>query len=210
MPYRLDENGAHIGVFGNEVKTENRPMMQRWLLDQCRQLRRRVRRRRLPHRPRGAGRRADAALAPREPPGATSSGLGEPWIASADPDFEANPDWDWYKVDAPLTFFQDDARNAFKGPTGEPVADAVASRGYAGGDPLPRESAHARDHQPLARRGRGRTLGHQLPRHPRQLGARRPVREVQRRAPTPGTGAPAWTRPPTASRPPADQRAAPS
>ena len=34
--YRLDENGEHIGAFGNEVKSENRPMTQRWLLDQLR------------------------------------------------------------------------------------------------------------------------------------------------------------------------------
>ena len=37
--YRLlpDQNGTfdHIGVFGNEVKSEDRPMVQRWLLDQC-------------------------------------------------------------------------------------------------------------------------------------------------------------------------------
>ena len=131
--YRLDATGAHIGVFGNETKSENRPMMQRWLLDQCRQLVETF----------GVdGFRIDLAgqtdeqtlrwLRANLP--ADLIWYGEPWIASADPDYEANPSWDWYKVDSPITFFQDDARNAFKGPT-EPVAgDAVASRGFAGGD----------------------------------------------------------------------------
>lgn len=40
---------------------------------------------------------------------------GEPWIAPTDPDVRANTDWAWYKADAPITFFQDEARNAFKG-----------------------------------------------------------------------------------------------
>ncbi|MBM3966930.1 MAG: hypothetical protein FJ308_17965 [Planctomycetes bacterium] len=44
-----------------------------------------------------------------------------------------SPDWGWYKKDAPITFFQDDARNAFKGPTSDPV-DKKTSRGFAGGD----------------------------------------------------------------------------
>ena len=130
--YRLDDEGQHIGVFGNEVKSENRPMMQRWLLDQCRQLVETF----------GVdGFRIDLAGQTDEQTlrwlraslPADLIWYGEPWIASSDPDYEANPAWDWYKVDAPLTFFQDDARNAFKGPT-EPVADPVASRGFAGGD----------------------------------------------------------------------------
>jgi pullulanase/glycogen debranching enzyme len=37
---------------------------------------------------------------------------GEPWIAPSDPDVVANPDWAWYKVDAPITFFQDASRAA--------------------------------------------------------------------------------------------------
>lgn len=138
--YRLDATGAHIGVFGNETKSENRPMMQRWLLDQCRQLVEVF----------GVdGFRIDLAgqtdeqtlrwLRAQLP--ADLIWYGEPWIASSDPDYEANPSWDWYKADAPLTFFQDDARNAFKGPT-EPVAgDAVASRGFAGGDGSQRAAA---------------------------------------------------------------------
>ena len=33
--YRTDNNLEHIGPFGNEVKTEMRPMVQRWVIDQC-------------------------------------------------------------------------------------------------------------------------------------------------------------------------------
>jgi pullulanase/glycogen debranching enzyme len=36
--YRIDDQGNHIGPFGNEVKTEDRPMVQRWLIDQCKAL----------------------------------------------------------------------------------------------------------------------------------------------------------------------------
>ncbi len=36
--YRTNDHLQHIGPFGNEVKTEDRPMVQRWLIDQCRQL----------------------------------------------------------------------------------------------------------------------------------------------------------------------------
>lgn len=138
--YRLNADGEHIGVFGNETKSENRPMMQRWLLDQCRMFVETF----------GVdGFRIDLAgqtdeqtlrwLRSQLP--ADLIWYGEPWIDSADPDYEANPDWDWYKADAPITFFQDDARNAFKGPT-EPVwGDARASRGFAGGDGALREAA---------------------------------------------------------------------
>ncbi len=65
---------------------------------------------------------------------------GEPWIGSNDPDYEANPSWDWYKADSPITFFQDDARNAFKGTTADPTL-GPASRGYAGGDVSARDAA---------------------------------------------------------------------
>jgi hypothetical protein len=58
---------------------------------------------------------------------------GEPWIPPSDPDVVKNPDWAWYKQDAPITFFQDDARNAFKGPTADP-RNKSTDRGYAGGD----------------------------------------------------------------------------
>ena len=58
---------------------------------------------------------------------------GEPWIGSRDIEFEQNVDWDWYKEDAPITFFQDDARNCFKGPANNPV-DKDKDRGYSGGN----------------------------------------------------------------------------
>ena len=68
---------------------------------------------------------------------------GEPWIAPSDPDVASNPKWSWYKADAPITFFQDDARNAFKG---SPFDDA--DRGWAGG----RGVARAGTMQALANR----------------------------------------------------------
>ena len=33
--YYRTKDFKHIGEYGNEVKTENRPMVQRWLIDQC-------------------------------------------------------------------------------------------------------------------------------------------------------------------------------
>ena len=57
---------------------------------------------------------------------------GEAWIGSNDPNYENNPDWDWYKEDAPITFFQDDSRNAFKGPVFE-LNSKEKDRGWAGG-----------------------------------------------------------------------------
>ncbi len=133
--YRTDDAVAHIGPFGNEVKSEERPMVQRWIIDQLRhwveqlgvdgfridlagqideQTLRRVRRE-LP---------ADLII------------YGEPWIAPSDPDVRANPDWAWYKADAPITFFQDDARNAVQGSPFD-----VNDRGWAGGDGAAREAA---------------------------------------------------------------------
>ena len=137
--YRLNEDGQHIGAFGNEVKSENRPMTQRWLLDQLR------------HyvdvfgvdgfRIDLAGQTDEQTLRWLQAElGDDVLIYGEPWIGSNDPDYEANPDWDWYKADSPITFFQDDARNALKGPTADPTP-ARASRGYAGGDPEAREPA---------------------------------------------------------------------
>ena len=134
--YRLlpDQTGGfeHIGVFGNEVKSEDRPMVQRWLLDQCKAFVEEI----------GvdgfridlAGQTDEQTLAAlREQLPADLIWYGEPWIGSNDPAFEANPAWDWYKTDAPIPFFQDDARNAFKGPTSTPE-DPATDRGYAGGD----------------------------------------------------------------------------
>ncbi len=133
--YRTNDDVQHIGPFGNEVKSEERPMVQRWIVDQLRHwveelgvdgfridlagqideqtLRRVVRE--LPH---------DLII------------YGEAWIPPSDPDVRSNPDWAWYKADAPITFFQDDARNAFKGSPFD-----VKDRGWAGGDGNARDAA---------------------------------------------------------------------
>jgi len=114
------KNLKHIGEYGNEVKTENRPMVQRWLIDQCKHFIDEF----------GVdGFRIDLAgqidrqtlLKMREALGPDIIIYGEPWIASNDPNYENNPSWDWYKYNSPITFFQDDSRNAFKGPTSNPV-----------------------------------------------------------------------------------------
>ena len=131
--YRLDDQGNHIGAFGNETKSENRPMMQRWFLDQLRHFVDVF----------GVdGFRIDLAGQTDEQTlrwiqaslGDDVLIYGEPWIASNDPDYEANPSWDWYKADSPITFFQDDARNAWKGSPLDDPTPAPASRGFAGGD----------------------------------------------------------------------------
>jgi pullulanase/glycogen debranching enzyme len=133
--YRTDERIEHIGPFGNEVKSEERPMVQRWILDQLRHWVEAL----------GVdGFRVDLAgqvdeqtlrwVRQRLP--ADLIVYGEAWIAPSDPDVRANPDWVWYKADAPITFFQDDARNAF---TGSPFN--VEERGWAGGDGSARDAA---------------------------------------------------------------------
>ena len=138
--YRLDDDGNHVGAFGNEVKSENRPYTQRWLLDQLRHLVDTF----------GIdGFRIDLAGQTDEQTlrwlqaelGEDVLIYGEPWIASNDPDYEANPSWDWYKADSPITFFQDDARNAFKGTPLDDPTPAPASRGFSGGDPAMRDAA---------------------------------------------------------------------
>jgi len=138
--YRLDDEGNHIGAFGNEVKSEYRPFMQRWLLDQLRHLVEVF----------GIdGFRIDLAGQTDQQTLAWIQAelgddvliYGEPWIASNDPDYEANPDWDWYKEDSPITFFQDDARNAFKGTPLDDPTPAPVSRGFSGGDPGARDAA---------------------------------------------------------------------
>jgi pullulanase/glycogen debranching enzyme len=130
LPYwfRTDDELSHIGPFGNEVKSEDRPMVQRWIVDQLRhwveelgvdgfridlagQIDKQTLRRVMTELP-------DDVIV-----------YGEPWIAPSDPDVRANPDWAWYKADAPITFFQDDARNAFKGSPFD-----VEEDGWAGGD----------------------------------------------------------------------------
>jgi pullulanase/glycogen debranching enzyme len=137
LPYyfRTDEELAHIGPFGNEIKSEDRPMVRRWILDQ------------LEHWVEALGVdgfRIDLAgqidkqtlIAARRALPADLIIYGEPWIAPSDPDVRANPEWSWYKADAPITFFQDDARNAFKGSPFD-----VADRGWAGGNGYSRDGA---------------------------------------------------------------------
>jgi len=137
LPYyfRTDDALRHLGAFGNEVKTEERPMVQRWLRDQLRHWVEEL----------GVdGFRIDlAGLVDEQTLRWVVSELpgdlivyGEPWIAINDPDVRANPDWAWYKADAPITFFQDDARNAFKGSPFD-----VEDRGWAGGDGSARTAA---------------------------------------------------------------------
>jgi len=130
--YRTNASLDYLGEYGTETKSEERPMMQRWIIEQCTDLVEQY----------GIdGFRIDLAgqtdqqtlKALRETLGPDIIIYGEPWIASADPDYENNPDWDWYKSDAPFTFFQDDSRNAFKGPTSVPQ-DKRTDRGYAGGN----------------------------------------------------------------------------
>lgn len=129
--YYRTKNFEHIGGYGNEVKTENRPMTQRWLIDQCMYYINEF----------GIdGFRIDLAgqmdqqtlLKLRETIGYDKILYGEPWIGSNDPEYENNPDWDWYKEDAPICYFQDEGRNAYKGATFE-LKDPKTDRGWAGG-----------------------------------------------------------------------------
>ena len=129
--YYRTKDFNHIGEYGNEVKTENRPMTQKWLIDQCLQFIDEF----------GVdGFRIDLAgqidqqtlLALKAAIGEDKILYGEAWIGSNDPNYENNPDWDWYKEDAPITFFQDDSRNAFKGPVFE-LNSKEKDRGWAGG-----------------------------------------------------------------------------
>ncbi|MEO0898189.1 MAG: alpha-amylase family glycosyl hydrolase [Bacteroidota bacterium] len=122
----------HIGEYGNEIKFEERPMVQRWLIDQCKHWIEEF----------GIdGFRIDLAgqvdrqtlIKLRKELGEDIIIYGEPWIGSNDPDFEENPSWDWYKHNSPITYFHDDSRNAFKGPTGNPQVKE-ADQGYAGGN----------------------------------------------------------------------------
>jgi pullulanase/glycogen debranching enzyme len=135
--YRTDDDLEHIGPFGNEVKSEERPMVQRWILDQMRHWTEEL----------GVdGFRIDLAgqvdkqtllRVKRELPEDLII-YGEPWIAPSDPDVRANPDWSWYKADAPIPFFQDEARNAFKG---SPFDEN--DRGWAGGNSSARDAVMA-------------------------------------------------------------------
>lgn len=133
--YRTDDDYEHIGPFGNEVKTEDRPMVQQWLLDQLRHWVDDL----------GVdGFRLDLAaqfdrqtlrwIREELPPDLLI--YGEPWIAPSDPDVAAHPEWAWGKHNAPISFFQDEARNAFQGSPFE-----VRDRGWAGGDAGARAAA---------------------------------------------------------------------
>ena len=129
--YYRTKDLEHIGAYGNEVKTENRPMTQRWLIDQC-----------LHYinefgidgfRIDLAGQIDEQTLkALREALGEDKIIYGEAWIGSNDPNYEENPDWDWYKNDSPITFFQDDSRGAYKGPVFE-LKNKLQDRGWPGG-----------------------------------------------------------------------------
>ncbi|MDZ7267986.1 MAG: alpha-amylase family glycosyl hydrolase [candidate division KSB1 bacterium] len=130
--YRSDEQLRLIGVFGNETKSEDRPMVQRWIIEQCKFFVEEY----------GVdGFRIDLAgltdkqtlLALRQTLGPDIILYGEPWIDSSDPHFQANPAWDWYKNDAPITYFDDDFRNAIHGPPDNPK-NKFTDRGYAGGN----------------------------------------------------------------------------
>ncbi len=129
--YYRTKNFNHIGAYGNEVKTENRPMVQRWLIDQCLHY---------IHEFGIDGFRIDLAgqideqtlIALKTAIGEDKILYGEAWIGSNDPAYENNPDWDWYKADAPITFFQDDSRNAYKGPVFE-LHNKETDRGWPGG-----------------------------------------------------------------------------
>ncbi len=134
--YRTNQRLEHIGPFGNEIKTEERPMVQRWLLDQMR------------HWVEALGvdgfrvdlagqidRQTLAWVRARLPDDVLL--YGEPWIPPSDPAVAANPDWAWYKPDAPISFFQDAFRNAISGSPFD-----VTERGWAGGDE--RKAAAAR------------------------------------------------------------------
>ncbi len=136
--YYRTKDFNHIGEYGNEVKTENRPMTQRWLIDQCLYFINEF----------GVdGFRIDLAgqideqtlKALKAAIGEDKILYGEPWIASNDPNYESNPSWDWYKEDAPITFFQDESRNAFKGPVFE-LSSKEKDRGWAGGNFSEREN----------------------------------------------------------------------
>jgi pullulanase/glycogen debranching enzyme len=130
--YRTDESFDYIGDYGTELKSEERPMVRRWIIDQCMNLVQQY----------GVdGFRIDLAgltdkqtlLTLRQELGDDIIIYGEPWISSSDLNYEENPDWNWYKADAPITFFQDDARNAFKG-SPFTLENKYKDRGYAGGN----------------------------------------------------------------------------
>jgi pullulanase/glycogen debranching enzyme len=130
--YYRTKNLEHIGAYGNETKSENRYMVQRWITDQCKHFIEEF----------GIdGFRIDlAGQTDQQTLLALKAALpkdiiiyGEPWIDSNDPAYNNNPDWHWYKEDAPICYFNDDTRNTYKGPVFE-LKDPAKDRGWAGGN----------------------------------------------------------------------------
>ena len=130
--YYRTKNLEHIGEYGNETKSENRYMVQRWIIDQCKHFIEEF----------GVdGFRIDLAgqtdketlLALKAALPANIIIYGEPWIDSNDPEYNKNPNWHWYKDTAPICYFNDDTRNSYKGPVFE-LNDKKLHRGWAGGN----------------------------------------------------------------------------
>ncbi len=130
--YYRTKNLDHIGEYGNETKSENRYMVQRWIIDQCKHFIEEF----------GVdGFRIDlAGQTDKQTLLALKAALpkdiiiyGEPWIDSKDPAYNKNPEWHWYKEDAPICYFNDDTRNTYKGPVFE-LKDKETDRGWAGGN----------------------------------------------------------------------------
>jgi pullulanase/glycogen debranching enzyme len=136
--YYRTKNLEHIGEYGNETKSENRYMVQRWIIDQCKHFIEEF----------GVdGFRIDlAGQTDKETLLAVKAALpadiiiyGEPWIDSNDPEYNKNPNWHWNKDSAPICYFNDDTRNAYKGPVFE-LTDKKKHRGWAGGNFEEREN----------------------------------------------------------------------
>ncbi len=130
--YYRTKNLEHIGEYGNETKSENRYMVQRWMIDQCKHFIEEF----------GVdGFRIDLAgqtdkqtlIKLKEALPKDIIIYGEPWIDSNDPAYNKNPDWHWYKEDAPICYFNDDTRNTYKGPVFE-LNSKEKDRGWAGGN----------------------------------------------------------------------------
>lgn len=130
--YYRTKNLEHIGAYGNETKSENRYMTQKWIIDQCKNFINEF----------GIdGFRIDLAgqtdkqtlLKLKQELPKDIIIYGEPWIDSNDPEYNKNPEWHWYKQDAPICYFNDDTRNTYKGPVFE-LTDKKKHRGWAGGD----------------------------------------------------------------------------
>jgi len=135
--YYRTKNLEHIGAYGNETKSENRYMTQKWIIDQCKHFIEEF----------GVdGFRIDLAgqtdkqtlLRLKQELPSDIIIYGEPWIDSNDPEYNKNPDLHWYKEDAPICYFNDDTRNTYKGPVFE-LNSKEKDRGWAGGNEALRE-----------------------------------------------------------------------